>query len=207
MTTYFYDVVVMGMEIGPLAAGALLAKRGFRVLVVGQSAPKDRYSCFDYQFTRRPFMLPGLESPALRRVVAELGMGQLFQHAVRRPDPVCQLILPRVRVNIHRSPEMLRKEVRRELPESGEEILEALERIGSDEHTLVFVTSDNGAHWLPSDIEAYGHRANADLRGQKADIWEGGHRVPFIAAWGDGTQTGSHVPPGSKNDQLIGVSG
>ena len=76
-------------------------------------------------------------------------------------------------------------------------VLETLERTGSYENTLVFVTSDNGAHWLPSDIQAYGHRANANLRGQKADIWEGGHRVPLVARWP------GHITPGSSSDETV----
>lgn len=42
----------------------------------------------------------------------------------------------------------------------------------------------------------YEHRANADWRGQKADIWEGGHRIPFIARWP------GHIRPGSVSDEL-----
>ncbi len=48
--------------------------------------------------------------------------------------------------------------------------------------TLVIVTSDNGAPWSEPDIEASGgHRANGPWRGQKGDIQEAGHRVPFLA--------------------------
>jgi arylsulfatase A-like enzyme len=65
------------------------------------------------------------------------------------------------------------------------------------ENTLVIFTSDNGAHWLPSDIAQWGHRANAHWRGQKADLWEGGHRVPFIVRWP------GVVPPGTQSDQLL----
>jgi arylsulfatase A-like enzyme len=36
-------------------------------------------------------------------------------------------------------------------------------------------------------------------------IWEGGHRVPFIAAWGDGTRSGSTVPARTRSDALIGL--
>ena len=54
--------------------------------------------------------------------------------------------------------------------------------ISSD--TLFIFTSDNGAEWDPSHIEEFDHRANhTDLRGKKRDIWEGGHRIPFIARW------------------------
>ena len=43
------------------------------------------------------------------------------------------------------------------------------------------------------------------LRGRKSQIWEGGHRVPFIAHWGDGTAAGSTIPPGTTRDQVIGT--
>lgn len=62
-------------------------------------------------------------------------------------------------------------------------VLEALDRHELSANTLVIFSSDNGAHWTPGDLARYGHRANAAWRGQKADIWEGGHRVPFLARW------------------------
>jgi arylsulfatase A len=65
------------------------------------------------------------------------------------------------------------------------EVLQALERDGMAENTLVIVTSDNGCS--PSaDFPALarlGHNPNGPLRGYKADIYEGGHRIPFIARW------------------------
>lgn len=63
------------------------------------------------------------------------------------------------------------------------QVLETLDRLKLADSTLVIFTSDNGAHWTPGDIEKFGHRANMPYRGQKSDIWEGGHRVPFIARW------------------------
>ncbi len=62
-------------------------------------------------------------------------------------------------------------------------VARALDDAGLAGDTLLIFTSDNGAHWLPTDIERWKHRANDGLRGQKADIWDGGHRVPFIARW------------------------
>lgn len=76
-------------------------------------------------------------------------------------------------------------------------VLDALDEQKLSDNTLVIFTSDNGAHWLPADIEQFGHRANAPWRGQKADIWEGGHRVPFIVRWP------GVVAAGTKSNQLV----
>lgn len=75
------------------------------------------------------------------------------------------------------------------------EVLAALDRLEIAENTLIVFTSDNGAHWYPADIERFDHRANLHLRGQKADIWEGGHRVPFVIRWP------GYVPAGSTSDE------
>ncbi len=76
-------------------------------------------------------------------------------------------------------------------------VLRALDEAGLARDTIVFVTSDNGAHWLPDEIERWGHRANDGLRGQKADVWDGGHRIPFMARWP------GKIRPGSESDETI----
>ncbi|MDE0959991.1 MAG: arylsulfatase [Planctomycetota bacterium] len=63
------------------------------------------------------------------------------------------------------------------------EILDALDRTSMADDTLIFFTSDNGAHWTRDDVKKYPHRANGSWRGQKADIHEGGHRVPLLVRW------------------------
>jgi arylsulfatase A-like enzyme len=59
-------------------------------------------------------------------------------------------------------------------------VLEALERSGAADNTLVLFTADNGcAPYIGiSDLEKMGHYPSGPLRGAKADAWEGGHRVP-----------------------------
>lgn len=76
-------------------------------------------------------------------------------------------------------------------------ILKALDDAKLAENTFVVVTSDNGSHWRPKDIEEFQHDANNGVRGMKADIWEGGHRVPFVVRWP------GHVPPASRDDETI----
>ncbi|MEG1750113.1 MAG: sulfatase-like hydrolase/transferase, partial [Tannerellaceae bacterium] len=77
------------------------------------------------------------------------------------------------------------------------QIYQVLEETGQAENTLVIFTSDNGSHWLPTDVEQTRHRANGLYSGMKSDVWEGGHRVPYIATWPAGIQ------PGSRSAQLL----
>lgn len=65
------------------------------------------------------------------------------------------------------------------------QVLEALDRHQVAGNTLVFFTGDNGhARYtgLPA-LQKAGHQPSGPWRGYKADIWEGGHRVPFLARW------------------------
>lgn len=71
------------------------------------------------------------------------------------------------------------------------QVMTAIRRAGLEANTLVMLTSDNGAHWTPEEIERHQHRANGSLRGQKADIYEGGHRIPFLARWPGKIRAGS----------------
>ena len=59
-------------------------------------------------------------------------------------------------------------------------VLDALEKHGLAEDTLVIFTSDNGGRYENTAMKA-GHRTTGELLGQKTDAWEGGHRVPCIA--------------------------
>ncbi len=78
-------------------------------------------------------------------------------------------------------------------------VSDALEKIGQTDNTLVIFTSDNGCSKAAGieDLAKKGHIVSGPLRGSKADIWDGGHRVPFIARWP------GKIAPGSKSDQLI----
>lgn len=62
-------------------------------------------------------------------------------------------------------------------------VLQALSDKGFEDNTLVIFTSDNGPFWTPTLIEEYDHRSAAQLKGMKADAWDGGHRIPYIAKW------------------------
>lgn len=76
------------------------------------------------------------------------------------------------------------------------QVLRELKRRNLDSNTLVIIASDNGAYWLPAEIEQWHHQANGGLRGQKADIWDGGHRIPFLARWP------GRIPSGTTSAEL-----
>ena len=78
-------------------------------------------------------------------------------------------------------------------------VLDALEKSGAADNTVVIFTSDNGCapYVGAKELEGKGHYPSGPLRGYKADAWEGGHRVPFIVRW-PGT-----VKPASVCQQLV----
>lgn len=84
------------------------------------------------------------------------------------------------------------------------QVLAALDETGAASNTLVIFTSDNGPE-VTGEVkpgvyhraEQYGHFSNGDLRGAKRDLWEGGHRVPFVVRWP------GVVRPGTERDALI----
>lgn len=84
------------------------------------------------------------------------------------------------------------------------QLLDALDRVGVADNTLVIFTSDNGAEVTGEvkpgtydRVQKFAHRSSGELRGAKRDAWEGGHRVPFIARWPE------KIQPGTVSDETI----
>jgi len=75
-------------------------------------------------------------------------------------------------------------------------IVGTINETGIADNTLLIFTSDNGAHWTPEDRALYAHLANGHWRGQKADIWDAGHRIPFLARWP------GHIRAGGVSNEL-----
>ena len=80
------------------------------------------------------------------------------------------------------------------------DVLAQLDKNRLTANTLVIVTSDNGFA-PPGDPQSVlrksGHLPSGPFRGSKADIFEGGHRVPFIACWP------AKIPAGTISDRTI----
>ena len=85
-------------------------------------------------------------------------------------------------------------------------LLDKLKELGIDKNTIVIFTSDNGGATSGGQAQiAAGQDPNGPLRGKKMSIYEGGHRVPMIWKWGDGTANGSVIPPNTKCEHLVSV--
>ena len=87
-----------------------------------------------------------------------------------------------------------------ELDDELGRLMGLLDRTGQASNTIVVFTSDNGfapvADW--KGLRAMGHDPSAGFRGHKADLFEGGHRVPFILRWP------GRVPAGTRSKATIG---
>ena len=79
------------------------------------------------------------------------------------------------------------------------QLTEVIRQAGIEDNTMVIFTSDNGCSPAAKidEMLAKGHSPNGILRGHKADIFEGGHRVPFIVKWPN------KIKPASKSDKTI----
>ena len=79
------------------------------------------------------------------------------------------------------------------------QVASCLEKHGLSDNTLIIFTSDNGGMMNLGGRNAVkaGHKINGDLLGFKFGVWEGGHRVPFIAKWP------GKIEAGTRSDQLI----
>jgi arylsulfatase A-like enzyme len=78
-------------------------------------------------------------------------------------------------------------------------VLAALDQHGLAKDTLIILTSDNGCS--PSadfpELLSKGHNPSHIFRGHKADVFDGGHRVPFLVRWP------ARVKAGGKTDQTV----
>jgi len=78
-------------------------------------------------------------------------------------------------------------------------IVSTLDRLGQSENTIIMFASDNGCSPTADfeELAAVGHNPNYVFRGHKADIYEGGHRIPLIVRWP------GRIRPGSVTDETV----
>jgi len=85
-----------------------------------------------------------------------------------------------------------------QVDDSVGQIMKRVDELGLGENTIIIFTADNGCSPAANitQLIEHGHYPNGIFRGHKADIFDGGHRVPFIVRWR------AKVAPGTHSDQL-----
>jgi arylsulfatase A len=87
-----------------------------------------------------------------------------------------------------------------DIDDAVRQIKEALSRNGVLENTIFIFSSDNGGYWPQQEVELYSHDSNHGRKGQKGDVWDGGHRVPLIISWP------AKIKPSSEYRHLISLT-
>lgn len=81
-------------------------------------------------------------------------------------------------------------------------IVDKLKSLNIEDNTIIVYTSDNGCAPIVDfkELESYGHNPSYIFRGHKADIYEGGHRIPLIIQWKD------KIKPNSISSSIVCLS-
>lgn len=117
MTSRHYDVVVLGRSLGALAAAAVLARRDFRVLLLGQGQRGQTYRFEEHVLSRRTFTLLAGSSPTWRRILHELAQSPQFRRRTTPLDPMFVMLSDGRRVEVPPDMELFGREIDREFPE------------------------------------------------------------------------------------------
>ncbi len=138
-------------------------------------------------------------------------------NARERPDKPFFLYFPTVAIHdplvpsaefVGKSPVGIYGDIVMQTDAAVGEVVARLKQHDLLEDTLIILSSDNGSAGQAGNgtVEefpfgsvrtVYGHKMNGDWRGIKGTLWEGGHRVPFIASWP------GRIQPNSVTSQLI----
>lgn len=136
MDTNFYDVVICGAELGGMIAGALLARRGFRILLLGHDGDPPGFEAGGHVLSRAPGLLPPLEAPAVARILKELNYVQILRRRAAALSPSFQVVLPEHRLDVAINAAVIEREVEREFPREKAAVGGVLERMAAFSKTV-----------------------------------------------------------------------
>src|SRR4051794_38723238 len=102
MDTNFYDVIVCGGETSGLIAGALLARRGFRVMLLGHEPASAAFDAGGLSLSAAPALLPPIDEPPMARVLKELDVTAHVKRKTATSEVAFRLVLPGQRLDVIR---------------------------------------------------------------------------------------------------------
>ena len=117
MPSHFFDAIIVGSDAAGLVAGALLARRGYRVLQVDHLEPPGSYVYSGYPLPCEPSLLPPVEqSPVITGVFRELALAGQTYHGIGLAVSRFQALVPGHRIDLWHDRGMLAHELHREFP-------------------------------------------------------------------------------------------
>jgi len=131
VTSRHYDVVVLGRSLGSLAVAALLARRDFSVLLMGQEQRSPAYRFERFTLARRSFSLLFGASPVWKRILHELAQSPSFKRHTRALEPMFTLCGDGRRLQVSSDPKLFGQEIDREFSEVRQLVDEFYSRLGN----------------------------------------------------------------------------
>lgn len=122
-----YDVIVVGSHLGGVVTGALLAKRGYRVLSVDPDGLGAGYEHQGYRLPYAPGLLPHPRRlPPVEAALTELGIASDLFRTLDASAPALQWLFPRHRLELPPEKDRRSAELAREFSSRKDELLQAL---------------------------------------------------------------------------------
>jgi phytoene dehydrogenase-like protein len=177
VSSRFYDAVVLGRSVGALTTAALLARRDFRVLVLGQGARPPTYRFEQRALGRRAFTLLFGASPLWRRVLTELAQSPQWKRRAEPLDPMFAVLGPDHRLELPPDVDIFAREIEREFPEVRQIVDELYQSIASANAAVDGAFEHDGV-WPPGTLWerlGTGHAASSLP-------FERGERAPTLLA-------------------------
>lgn len=127
-----YDVAIVGGQMAGALAGALLQKRGYRVLLVEHDGMGPGYEHNGFLLPYSPFVAPSLRGlPAAEEALTELAVTTHVLRIVKPHVPELQLVFPNKRLDLHRDDSKRLGELQREFGAEGHLVLDALKALAA----------------------------------------------------------------------------
>jgi hypothetical protein len=151
VTSRHYDVIVLGRSLGSLICAAVLARRDFRVLLLGQGQKPQLYRHNERVLARRPFTFLAGSSPVFRRILHELAQSQQFRRRMEPLDPMFGWLSPGRRLEVPPDMDLFVREIEREFPEVRQLVDELYTTI-AQVNALTDLAFEKDAVWPPGSL-------------------------------------------------------